>query len=312
MNVFVYADFAQLETWLTAAFSGDPIMQGELEDSLAGGYKIHAKNAALLYGIDPGDAKTHMVNFKGRTVAAYDPGKRLGHAFNYRMGISHMSKTFWLTKRFATEAYGKLAEKYCVTVKWGEDLVNEVFGLARYVCPGCGAQRIGVGGACITGHPYPIQFRYDGWEVVPTRELRTPFGRRRLYPGRRRDGANAVVAQKPQSTGASVWFNTLHRLNGFEVNGGVASEWPMPDCPVRVVTGTYDSFLLECALDKAPVVLDWLLWTMEQPWPQLDGRRFPAEGAIGYNWGEQSDKNPRGLVKQTRQAFTSSGPVRAV
>lgn len=83
-----------------------------------------------------------------------------------------------------------------------------------------------------------------------------------------------------------MWFRTLHRLNGFEVVDGVRSPWPRPPFPYRVATGTYDSFLLEAPSDHAPDVLSWLLWTMEQPWPQLQGRRFPAEGAIGWNWGE--------------------------
>lgn len=296
-TVWVTADWAQLETWLVAHFSGDQTLYAELESSLHGGHKIHALNAALIYGIDPADAKTHMVDFQGQKVSAYDGGKRCGHAFNYGMGANHMSQTYWLTKAFANEIIGKLSDKYRGVVAWRERMADEVFGQARFKCPGCGHVERARMGCPACGTPRnPLTLTWDGWETQPTREMRTPFGRRRLYPGKRKESMNALAAQKPQSTGISMWYRSLQRLKGYEMRQGERHVWPTPNVPYRVVIGTYDSFDVVSYKEHALEIAAWLLWTMEQPWRQLDGKRFPAEAAIGGNLEDyNSDENPKGL-----------------
>jgi hypothetical protein len=286
-TVFAYADWSQLETWLTAHFSGDPTLTAELEAQLAGGPKVHALNAALIYGIDPADAKRVMVDLQGRRVQAYDGGKRCGHAYNYGMDAPKMARTYWLPAAFAREVLGKLREKYAGVERWRRESEREVFGVAEYVCGRCGLTADGAGSCsrCSTAKA-PAVLRWKGWKVRPSRDLRTPFGRRRLYPGKQKESANAVAAQRPQSTGISMWYRTLQRVRGYQMVNGERLTWPVPPVPHRVVWGTYDSFAVACHREDAELVLQWLLWTMEQAWPQLGGKRFPAEGLVGHNLDE--------------------------
>ena len=55
-----------------------------------------------------------------------------------------------------------------------------------------------------------------------------------------------------------------------------------------------------------------MIWTMEQPWPQLGGLRLPVEGSIGYNYGDKKDDNPRGLEEIPYKAFTAENPFKEV
>lgn len=316
-RVFVAADWSQLETWLTAYFSGDKTMQAELDAQLKGGHKIHALNAGLIYGVDPADAKTYKVNLKGQMRPAYDAGKRFGHAFNYGMDARKMSETFWITKEFARDILERLRDKYFGVVRWRERLADEVYGIYRFVCPtGCGytAHSRGRCPDCSTSRVI-MQLVYDGVVEPPARLLRTPFGRRRLYLGRRREGMNALASQLPQSCGISIWYRTFLRLHGYDpyetrkralgwpILPGTATWSPRMHTYGRlyapyatfIATGTYDSFLIETRWCDAVDAGRLLLWTMEQPWPELAGRRFPVEIEIGANWMKRTDLNPRGL-----------------
>lgn len=326
---YVYADWSQLETWLTAHFSGDKTMQEELNGQLTGGHKIHALNAALIYGIDPADAKTVQIDLGGQRKPAYDGGKRLCHAFNYGMRADKLAKTFWLERKRAGEILEILSDKYKGVVEWRQTLADEVFGLSEYACPnGCGFSQIRETGRCpnCSTKKWPMQLRWIGTIQSATRILYTPFGRRRLYLGRRGEGANAVASQLPQSSGASLWYRTLLRLNGWDMYA--EARWPKPDSsgpvwsprraaygslytPVEtfVATGTYDSYLTETNTNEAEEVLEWHLNTMEQRWPELGSKRFPAEGGIGYNWGKyDEDKNSRGITEISREPFTARNP----
>jgi len=327
---FISADWSQLETWLTAHFSGDPVMQQELNNQLIGGPKIHALNAALIYGIDPTDAKKHVIDLSGQEKTAYDGGKRLCHAFNYGMGLKKLAKTFWITESRAGEILELLSDKYRKVVEWRTNLADEVFGLNEYACPNaCGYSKIRESGACpnCSTKRWPIRLRWVGQLQPATRMLYTPFGRRRLYLGRRGEGANAVASQLPQSSGASLWYRSLLRLRGWDFY----DDYPWAGPPSRgslwsprlsaygelyapvetfVATGTYDSYLIETTTDEAEEVLEWTLHTMEQRWPELGHKRFPAEGGIGYNWGKHDEaRNSAGLDESTtRVPFTSSNP----
>ena len=327
---FVSADWSQLETWLTAHYSGDKVMQGELDAQLLGAHKIHSINAALIYDIDPADAKTYPVDLAGQKKFAYDGGKRLCHAFNYGMGVDKLAKTFWLKKSRAVEILGLLSDKYIGVVEWRQKLADEVFGLSEYGCPnGCGFSQIRVAGKCpnCSTKRWPIQLRWTKQLQPAMRMLYTPFGRRRIYLGRRGEGANAVASQLPQSSGASLWYRTLLRLFGWDMYA--KARWPKPESsghvwspqhaaygslyiPVEtfVATGTYDSFLMETNTTEAEEVLEWMLFTMEQRWPELGGKRFPAEGGIGFNWGKYDEKkNHEGLNEVGgRTPFTSNNP----
>lgn len=304
-NIFFSADYSAMESWLTAYDAQDEVMLRELRASLEGGPKIHALNAALFYDINPSEAKTHYVKIQGRDQPAYAGGKRISHLWNYGGGAAMISHTLWIPKDFATKCERKLAEKYKRTAERRTRLANQVFGLGRFVCPRCGAKRSTAGNCTICRH---VQLRWQGWTQEPERVLYTRFRRRRLYPGLRKEGANAVAAQEPQSAGASVWLRTLHRLNGFQVHNRVRKPWPTPSFPYRIATGTYDSYLGVCAEDVVSDALTWMLWTMERPWPQLGGLRLPAEGSIGKNYGERSETNPEGLEEIPYRAFTANNP----
>jgi len=312
-RVFVAADWSAIESWLTAYHSGDTTLLGELQEQLTGGLKTHSRNAALIYGIDPADAKTHLVNLKGRMVPAYNAGKRVSHMWNYGAGARQGARTFWLAEAFMAEAFGKLAAKYTGIVHWRKTLADRVFGEPVFRCPRCQLIAVDDGdcGDCTRSVGVPIPLRFAGYSKLPSRVERTVFGRRRLYEGRRANGANALTSQHPQSCGASMWDITFARLHGYD--SVEDAPWPSPEgilryypgerwdemfkaAPIFVATGTYDSFYLECPESRADEVMRWLLWTMETAWPELGGSRFPAEGMTGENLGKfESGVNDGGL-----------------
>ena len=323
---FVNADWSNVEGRLTAFYSKDPVYQAELDEELRGGPKVHAKNAALLYEIDVALAKTHMVNLQGQLVDAYTGGKRVSHLFNYGGTANKMNQTFWVGMDQATAMYNKLADKYKIVVGWRKGLSDDVFGVLLYGCPRCGYEQAYDNTDCPQCAKevlsYPVPMRYIGMAQPATRIHHTAFGRRRLYLGRRKEGVNALASQDPQSTGASMWNITFARLHGYDPI--TDSTWPhptgilaySPKLPVShlfkpaeifVASGHYDSFYLEAPTERKEEILNWLVWTMEQPWSELGGTRFPAEGAIGYNMGKHdATKNPNGLQEIRSVPFTRS------
>lgn len=317
LRCFVGADWIAVESWLTAYHSGDVVLFSELREQLAGGVKVHARNAALIYGIDPADAKTHLVNLKGRMRPAYYAGKRLSHAWNYGMGPRQGARTFWLPEAFMATASAKLTEKYAGVTAWRRTLADRVYGQPIFRCPRCTvtADEDNDCASCSRSVGVPIPLRFSGYAVAPTHVERTAFGRHRLYEGRRRNGQNALAAQHPQSGGSSMWNITFVRLHGWDPV--TKQPWPSPEGILRydphapwndmfkpaevfVATGMYDSFYLECPFARRDEITQWLLWTMEQPWPELNGWRFPAEGMAGYNLGKfDYTDNPFGLRELT-------------
>lgn len=328
--VFLAADWSQLESWLTAFHANDSVMMAELKAQREpGGIKIHAQNAAMLYGIDPGDAKSHMVNLKGRMKPAYDAGKRISHLWNYGGKARMIAETLWLDLKFAKEVEEKLAAKYTATARWRIELADEVFGRGEFACVRCG--RVGDTQTACEGcsrGSVRVPMRWTAWAQEPQREARTVFGRRRLYPGRRGESANALASQKPQSCGASMWWRTLMRLHGFEARDDALwvwkrpTGWVEPHLPAKgvcidptvflhqregITSGTYDSYLAESTRAVAYEVADWLCWTMEQPWSELNGLTIPCELKMGLNYGDwHEDTNPDGLKDLDRGEFAGA------
>lgn len=304
--MFVAADWAAIESWLTAFFSKDERLFAVLTSSLNGGPKIHAVNAGLIYGIDPSDAKRHDIVLQGQTRKAYDGGKRLTHAWSYGMKPKTLAETFWIGRAEAQRIDTVLSGAYVGVAQYRRDLGESIWGVTTWDCPTHG---IVLRQACCK------TALYAGWDTPAAQVLYTPFGRRRFYLGRREEGLNAACAQRPQSVGADLWYETLCRLHG---DGG----WPLPECIeysdpyalcskglVRVVTGTYDSFVVQTPRRHANEIKRWLLWTMEQPWQELGGWRFPAEIAIGRNWGKwDAINNPDGLKDEPYQPFSAVWP----
>ena len=125
-----------------------------------------------------------------------------------------------------------------------------------------------------------------------------------------------------------MWYRTLQRLHGFEIDvHGDVQSWPTPegtlrwhpfesgyaallvDTPISVVTGTYDSFLVECPAERVDEVRAWMLWTMEQPWAELGGRRFPADPSMGENWGKKDEANVTGLDEISYRPLSATWPL---
>ena len=163
-RVFVAADWSAVESWLTAYHSGDPVLLAELRAQLAGGPKVHALNAAAIYGIAPADAKTYLVNLKGTMRPAYDAGKRLSHAWNYGMGPRQGARTFWVSEPFMNEVSAKLAGKYVRVAAWRGELADRVFGKPVFRCPRCAfvADDDGDCGECTRTVGVPIPLRFAG------------------------------------------------------------------------------------------------------------------------------------------------------
>src|SRR5512139_1804649 len=227
-SVFVQVDWRNLEGRLTAYFSGDPALTEALENELRGGPKVHAINAGVIYGIDPGDADTHMVSLQGQPRPAYDAGKRLTHAWNYGMAPRKMAQQFWITMAEAERIDALLTAQYAGVADWRKRLAETVFGVPEFACVACAATGNAYSQGCpVCRAPYPP--RFVRWLQYPEKRLQTPFGRRRLYLGRRGEGANALTSQLPQSCGASMWYRTLQRLHGFDVSRGEVYPWPTPE-----------------------------------------------------------------------------------
>ena len=143
--MFISADWSNVEGRLTAHFSGDETLQRMLDEELEGGHKVHARTAAILYDIEPGDAKSHLINLKGNLVPAYDGGKRLRHAWHYGLKPKNMADQFWITRKEAERIDNVLCNMHPGVVAWWKELGDEVFGVHRYVCPRCGEGQRGGG-----------------------------------------------------------------------------------------------------------------------------------------------------------------------
>ena len=313
MRCFVSADFRNMEGRLTAYYSQDPVLIGELEEELVGGPKLHAKNAAMLYNIPVEDTTTHLVNLSGQMVPAYNGGKRLGLAYFYGMKYKQMNKQFWCGEEFAKESIASMAAKYELVEAWRKELSDNVFGVSLYGCSRCGYQQEYDPTDCpnCTNAGFPVPLRWVGMARFGERVHSTAFGRRRFYLGRRKEGMNALAAQDPQSSGASVWDITFIRLHGYDPL--TDSPWPSPNgslaydprmsvstlfrpSEIFVASGHYDSFYVEAPLARQEEVTTWLAWTMEQPWSHLNNLRLPVEVSSGFNMGKYNDNPKKGAL----------------
>ena len=128
---------------------------------------------------------------------------------------------------------------------------------------------------------------------------------------------NALIAQKPQSCGASMWYRTLDRLHTSGMNttgslvfcGSYEALTRINPNDITVVTGTYDSFLVQTPTARVDDVIQWLTWTMEQPWPQLGGLRIPVDVSVGSNWRDYDERdNPDGIREREYKAFSADRP----
>jgi DNA polymerase-1 len=124
-------------------------------------------------------------------------------------------------------------------------------------------------------------------DLIEFATLTTLFGRRRFFFGRAKDEATVreAVAYCPQS------------MTADEVNQGMLNIWR--GNRVQLLCQVHDSILFQYPEHLEDEIVPWALAQMRVPLTLRGGREFfvPAEAKVGWNWGEQSDKNTDGLIK---------------
>lgn len=257
-HVFVAADWRNVEGRLTALFCKDPTYNRVLAAELNGGHKVHAVNAGIIYNIDPGDAKKHMIMMGGQPHPAYDAGKRLTHAWSYGMRPMKMANTFGISLKEAVRIDERLSSAYPLLVGWRNQLVVDVLGVWERPLGGHGVICVKPG----------------------RRYVANPFGWQNYFMGVGGEQANEVIAFLPQSTGAGMWTRCAPILE---------ERYPL-------FTGTYDSFVMIVPASAWKEGVEFITKVMQRTWPELGDRSFPCEVSVGHNWGDfHEEKNPQGL-----------------
>lgn len=268
---FVGGDFSDLEGRLVALLSADKSL---LEWYAAGipphGMRAHLAFPALVPRPDKKLAKKAIVYATGGyRLDAWFVAKRLGHGGHYGMGVEEAAAQMRMPPNVARPIYERIWKHHAGIRRWQQqvgDLVwgrtdtDPLTGFTRYLSPAA-------------------------------RMLRTAFGRRRFYFGRRKEGIKKALAQDPQSLGADIWYTTLGRI------AQPRSSLLLPPWDGRVVTGTYDSFLCEILTEQAPEFAHWLATTAAQEITELralPGARsmrpcFPMEVRIGRSYKEVTE-----------------------
>ncbi len=215
---------------------------------------IHKETAAKIFGI-PVDQVTDVQRYLG---------KKVRHAVNYGMDAT----------RFV-EVINKDAEETGITI---------TEPLARRVIDGFWLL-----------HPNhkSVYWANVEKEIRYSRQLTTPFGRKRTFFGRfddklLREGYSYI----PQSTIG--WLCNAAVINIY--NQVVLGR---PELGVELMLQVHDSILVQCPKDKVKEVNDLLTECMTIPF-ECNGHKvlIPTDSKVGYNWGNRSKDgktNPNGL-----------------
>lgn len=125
------------------------------------------------------------------------------------------------------------------------------------------------------------------WALENTGQLISPFGRRRFFFGRPKDGSTRrdAVAHVPQS------------MTADEINRGILNLWR--DGRVQLLVQVHDSILFQFPEKDRDTIVPWALEQIQTHLVLERGREFvvPTEAKTGWNWGDHSDDNPDGLKK---------------
>lgn len=117
--------------------------------------------------------------------------------------------------------------------------------------------------------------------------LISPFGRRRFFFGRPKDGATQreAVAHVPQS------------MTGDEINRGILNLWRANK--VQLLVQVHDSILFQFPEHLRDEIVPWAIEAIKTRLVLERGREFvvPTEASTGWNWGKHGDDNPDGLKK---------------
>lgn len=125
------------------------------------------------------------------------------------------------------------------------------------------------------------------WSLSELGFLETPFGRRRFFFDRPKEGATrrAAVAYQPQS------------MTADEINHGILNLWRSNR--VQLLVQVHDSILFQYPEEQEDEIVPWALETLKTHLMLKGGRDFvvPTEAMTGWNWGYASEDNPDGLKK---------------
>ena len=138
-----------------------------------------------------------------------------------------------------------------------------------------------------------IPFWHDWvrYTLKTTGQITTLMGRRRCFFGRLNDEnvLREAVAYEPQSITADT------------VNTGMLHLW-RAELGVHILAQVHDSILLQYPEVDEDWILPEIIDLMTVAAPLKHGRSFtiPVEAKVGWNWGDASENNPRGLRKYER------------
>jgi DNA polymerase-1 len=125
------------------------------------------------------------------------------------------------------------------------------------------------------------------WALENLAFLESPFGRRRFFFGRPKEGATRreAVAHVPQS------------MTADEINQGILQIWRANR--VQLLIQVHDSILFQYPEELEDEIVPWALETLKVPLTLARGRQFvvPTEAQVGWNWGYEGEDNPDGLTK---------------
>lgn len=125
------------------------------------------------------------------------------------------------------------------------------------------------------------------WQLENLGYLISPFGRRRFFFGRPKEGSTQreAVAHVPQS------------MTGDEINRGILNLWRANK--VQLLVQVHDSILFQFPEHLRDEIVPWAIEAIKTKLVLERGREFvvPTEASTGWNWGKVGDDNPDGLKK---------------
>lgn len=131
---------------------------------------------------------------------------------------------------------------------------------------------------------------YHSWvrqQLATSSSITTLFGRRRFFFGRPNDDATLreAIAYSPQSMTADEIDTGLINLQRLNI--------------VELQVQVHDSILLSYPEELEEIVLPQAIKALQTRLILAHDREFivPVDAKVGWNWGDQSDENPDGLVK---------------
>lgn len=263
----VAADWKNQEGRLMAYFSEDAAYKKAFRDEDAGGVDVHSSTAAIIYGIDPHDARTTKTKFHGSMYDMRHCAKVCNHAVSYSPTPERtLIKNFQMEQEEAIRVVDALNEARPGIASYKRKLIADVLGRWEAFDAGNGKYYTALKepGCLWDANPFGwLLFFYGG--ASPYKDIRT--GQRLAMP----EQAGEVCAMRQQTSGAEMWTRCDNEL--------------FYEHDIIAMTGTYDSFYLLCDdTDEARQdTSDILTKVMTQAWPELDNTTFPIDHEWGYN-----------------------------